>query len=680
MSITGLPQFQYISTKPTIGGDIRQTLTRFQPDGWFNAGASAQPNQYIRFNFRTDGFWDPKTMYINIDIDCSNMPANSVYQIDNSAQSIISHYIARHNNTELIRIHEYDELAAMLYDLHIGSEERDSRVSEGIGRNRASQRQMSTKGNQGTFQPNGIRENPGPPISWPNTWETQYDATWHQSVGIELGNSMNGRSFTNSTWRPWWATQPAYDDNDAIVNTLTLLEGGDVCSYLDMFGMEDNTGMDMGWLDDAQTRPGFTFNGAYWVPVNQLGLGRLNGEASVGTGEAYCSNTVLKPTIKSGLPVYERNTHLTFQIPLLCPIFGALADHGKLLPMRIFDGMQFEFLVNPFAFFVGGGGDLVPKTDPLYNAALYDPATYNYTLTEGNRFRWAITKFEIVVEMIYPTTQDTSTIYGNLDSSGFALDFRTWFLGPKNKYGGGTNLNTQIQINNGFTSMDILAFYFQPADYEIHSHARKHKRISNNLTSMQLRIGNDYFPTLPIQGHAGNIRPDFTSQNQKGNYSEFFVNTMKAFGKWLNTKDNGIINPTNYCLNTVGYNPDDNAVGNILTYAKNTLADMSLFWENQCVPRNIFAFDMEKFDILGGSVKSGWNTMDLRPFDLLIQNDNSPVTYDMCGNTLPTVGGVISNTLANTAFQRPYYMYIWMYYNARITWSPSSGWMSHGRT
>lgn len=47
---------------------------------------------------------------------------------------------------------------------------------------------------------------------------------------------------------------------------------------------------------------------------------------------------------------------------------------------------------------------------------------------------------------------------------------------------------------------------------------------------------------------------------------------------------------------------------------------MPLFHENRVVGKAIYAFDTERFDV-DQSVKSGLNTLAIRPFDLLITSD-----------------------------------------------------------
>jgi hypothetical protein len=277
----------------------------------------------------------------------------------------------------------------------------------------------------------------------------------------------------------------------------------------------------------------------------------------------------------------------------------------------------------------------------------------------------------------------SSSSINNQAASNFSIDFKTWYLGPRNKYPGGDSLSTDIQINNGFDSLCTLVFYFQPADYEVYPFVRKHKRISNNLTYMQLRVGNIYLPSQPIVGHAGNIRPDYTSPTVKGNYSEFYIHTMKAFGKWLKGETCGIINSTNYTLNTVGYDPSQ-ITALMGTDSPHTVLDMSLWFENQIIPRSIFGFDLTRFDSV--NAKSGWDTTRVRPFNLTLKNDNSPVTVYQRGSEisssaarfLPGASNVLK-TVTNIAFPRPYYLYIWLYYDARISYSQGSGWVTEGR-
>lgn len=647
--LSSLSQFNYVHERGHMGNSVRQTQMKFQPQGWYNGGAVAGPNQYIRFDFRSDGFWDPKTVYINIEVDASAMPDFAVYQLDNSAQSLISQYIARINGVELVRHQEYDGSSAFLYDMHIGVNERDSKHCEGAGKHRQVVGQMTNKGSN---------------VSDIGTTV----AATNNSGGISITNVVAAP--LNSLWRPWMQYQGPFND----VNANILGTYGSRQSYMDIYNMEDSQG-----FEPNEIVPGVSFytnTGPYWEATSASGFGRMNTEASVGGYELALSKYILKPTIKSGLCCYERSTRATFNIPLLCPLFGVLAEHGKLLPMKLLEGLEFEFLINPYAFFAVDGGSSPNEARIGTNRILY-PITTSSAANNIARNGWGISKFELSVELSYPDTQTTNQIYSNLNSSGFHLDFKTWFLGPKIKYLGGASLNNTIQINNGFNSLIMIAFYFQPADYEIYNHCRKHKRISQNLTSIQLRLGSEYFPSLPIVGHGGNLRPDYTSSIVKGSYLEFYTHTMKAFGKYFGNNETTLLNPTNFTLNCVGYNPAQN-IG-VMTGPKDNVMGMPLYWENQCIPRCLYAIDLEKFDN-ETTVNSGWNTVNSRPFDLLLSNDNGSMTYQLRGPTSHTSNiDAVSNTISDSSFPRPFYLYIWMYYDARVSWTQSGGWSAEGR-
>lgn len=648
--LSSLPQFNYVHERGHMGNSVRQTQMKFQPQGWYNGGAVAGPNQYIRFDFRSDGFWDPKTVYLNIEVDASAMPDFAVYQLDNSAQSLISQYIARINGVELVRHQEYDGSSAFLYDMHIGVNERDAKHSEGAGKHRQVVGQMTNK-------------------------SSGADGVGTSIVGVvnAMGNTITTITGTptNSSWRPWMQFQLPFCDNNASV-VGPIYSGRQ--SYLDVFNMEDSQS-----FEPHLIYPGIDFysnNGPYWSDTSSCGFGRMNTEASVGGYELALSKYLLKPLVKSGLACYEQSTHATFNIPLLCPLFGVLAEHGKLLPMKLLDGLEFEFLINPFAFFAVSGGSSPNEARLATSRVQYGVGT-TATSTNIARNGWGISKFELSVELSYPDTQTTSQIYNNLNSSGFHLDFKTWFLGPKIKYAAGSSLNNTIQINNGFNSLIMIAFYFQPADYEIYNHCRKHKRISQNLTSIQLRLGSEYFPSLPIVGHGGNLRPDYTSSINKGTYLEFYTNTMKAFGKYFGNNETTLLNPTNFTLNTIGYDPANNTC--LPTAPKDNVMGMPLYWENQCIPRCLYAIDLEKFDN-ETSVNSGWNTVNSRPFDLLLSNDNGSMTCLQRGPVGQSINeGPTSITIGDTAFTRPFYLYIWMYYDAKVTWTSSGGWAAEGR-
>lgn len=673
--------------KPQIGQNVRKIKTRFQPTGWFGGGANAAANQYIRWDFNTNGLWDPKSAYIYIEVDTSTMPAGSIYQLDNSAQSFMGQYISRVNGVELERVQEYDEMAAFLYDMNIGIHERDAKAIEGIGINRHQIQPQITKSYTGTIS--------AVPVGFPAT--TMQNSFADSSGGgfgaVAVGNGSNTTflpslySVPTSTFKPYIGSKNLENDSFLVLNanSATLRGSGgtnlvlpELLSYIDQFNMNDVEGHEPYFVDQTSTIPYVTNLGWAYKPVNDIGHARPCTQSSVGSGEWWCSASTLKPTIKSGLPCYERSVHGNFCVPLLSTLFGSISSHGKLLPMQIFEGLQFEFLLSPYAFFVGAGAyasngtTLLSKHVGVAQSAFNTQSVTNIVPRTG----WQITKMELVVDIYYLDKQSEDAYLNRVNTEGFNLDIKQWYLGPKIKYANGASLNQTIQINNGFNSLNAILFYSQPADYEIYPWCRKHKKISNNITSMQLRIGNEYFPSLPVVGHAGNIRPDYISSQAKGNYVEFYINTMQTFGKFFNLQDDTLLNPTNFTSNHVGYDPTRYGLGTIAN-DQDVCFGSSLFFENQHIPRCMFALDLEKMDI-AGEVRSGWDTTKYRPFDLLLTNDTTPMTMET-GSQYFDGTGITQTVVTNTTFMRPFYLYIWMLYDSRVSWTRGTGWSSEGR-
>lgn len=684
--------------KPQVGKNIRKIKTRFQPTGWFSGGASAQPNQYLRFDFNTDGLWDPRSLYCYIELNTLGMPADCIYQLDNSAQSLIGQFISRVRGVELERVQEYDALAAMLYDLNIGITERDAKAMEGVGTNRTTYQTMQTRASE-SHQPFEVSANVnyGSSNAFVNYLNTSVTpVTYSAPTPTNISNII---SFSNvcGSFKPYIGMKMYMSDSELVTNVSGLKpynnQSGGVLqlpflmNYIDMYNCNDIEGHECYFNSQDTSNAMLSNHGQAYLRVNDYGHTRMT-QTSVGTGEWWASTTIPKNTIKTGLPCYETSAYGNFCIPLLSTLFGSVSTHGKLLPMQAFQGLEFEFLLNPYAFFTGGNSTVACKHNgatsynifPPTTTSTYDPSKNLFASTSGSQIQprtgWQITKFEIVVDVYYLDKPSEENYLNKLNNEGFMLDLKQWYLGPKVKYADGSSLNQTVQINNGFNSLCALAFYFQPADYELYPWCRKQKRISNNLTSIQLRIGNEYFPSLPIVGHAGNIRPDYLSSTVKGNYSEFYINTMQTFGKFYDMKDTTLLNASNFCTNHVGYNPTAFATGN-LNANNDVFLGSSLFFENNHVPRNIFALDLEKID-LTGNIRSGWDTTGTRPFDLLLNNDASPVTIQT-GPITSETGGVITNVITATAFPRPVYLVIWCLYDSRISWNPMEGWKSEGR-
>ena len=126
------PQVLYDTIKP-LGYPTSTKVMRFTPQTGQN---NILPNDVVRFNFNTNGYWDPSTVYINIQVAMdSSFRKGDAIQIDGSASSFISEFIATCKGVELERIQEYDQLANILEDINYSNEQRFTREIQGMGNN-----------------------------------------------------------------------------------------------------------------------------------------------------------------------------------------------------------------------------------------------------------------------------------------------------------------------------------------------------------------------------------------------------------------------------------------------------------------------------------------------------------------------------------------------------------------
>ena len=59
-------------------------------------------------------------------------------------------------------------------------------------------------------------------------------------------------------------------------------------------------------------------------------------------------------------------------------------------------------------------------------------------------------------------------------------------------------------INLSVQSMAAVICIFIANDYQKYTFCRKQFRLSNNITSMQLKFNTNYYPPQPLTGNAGN--------------------------------------------------------------------------------------------------------------------------------------------------------------------------------
>lgn len=67
-------------------------------------------------------------------------------------------------------------------------------------------------------------------------------------------------------------------------------------------------------------------------------------------------------------------------------------------------------------------------------------------------------------------------------------------MGPIYNIQSNVSVTNNWQINNGIPSIKHLFFWFLSQDFETYPYARKNFKLSQNITSMQLKIGSTYIP------------------------------------------------------------------------------------------------------------------------------------------------------------------------------------------
>lgn len=695
-----LPMFRYNEPKGSINAGARTTQVKFYPQGFASFGGGVAPGNYIKFDFRTTGFWDPKSSYIQIEVQPdfnSSSTYTDLFQVDNSAQSIFSQFIVRHQGVELERCNDYDSLCAMLYDMNVGLGARDYQDLQGMGKNRSGAPGTMSNRN-GTMVTVNADHSAATDESLTASTTRLFAVTGTTDSAIVTGNSNVAPHYAR--WKPYLALIAPYSDNKLGSGVAGFLAKAQTTSYLTLFMLEGSEGLQTAFVSDPVTSA-VSFDGYSSCDVASTGYTHAYTEACVGTGEPYMTNgNIPRITIASGVGVWKNPKVLTFVLPLMSPIWGPNSTHGKLLPMRLFQGLEFEFQISPYLFTVNRSNNASLRTATGYDdgTAASDANTFGFAKAlsseMGDRNGWRIKNMTIVTEIINLEEEAEMKVIDRIERGGFNLPFEQWYLCSKIKYSDTQQLNTSIQINHGFDSLKMVSLRAQPADFEKYSWARKHQYISMNLTSLQIRVGNEYIPSTPITGHCGNIRSDIESGTPKGNYTEFLIQTTKAWGKFFNMNDSTLLNPTNYTMNCTPYYIDPlinlSTNGNLIfsittedytsTQAthRNLLNNQGLFHANRAVGRNIISLDTERFD-LETRVRSGINTTLSRPWDLLLQNDSSSLTYfngpigQPAGNTLANgKGGFVYGpstpvTMGLTSFNRPFYLYVWAFYDSSLT-------------
>jgi len=625
-------QVLYDSIKP-LGYPTSTKVMRFTPQTGQN---NILPNDVVRFNFNTNGYWDPSTVYINIQVGMdSSFRKGDAIQIDGSASSFISEFIATCKGVELERIQEYDQLANILEDINYSNEQRFTREIQGMGNNcRAATKSFGGNPTPG-FQHRATGDLQGYSLS------TSYNIGYNPhhvftppvTAGAGVPNSDAMDTFYLSSTRRLNSTLAVYNQ---IGSTSTLEPVG---AWIMTIPLLKNIYGLSGLSDFPQNAAGANINWNSRVNYPHGGFHDvLNNDLTQGCFEPALIRGIGIPIMINGRIQHELCEKRSFSIPIYSGIFGSLMQKRdlKYLPMQALQDLTLEFRINPNAVFTSGYSYLnnADATDLLLNV--------NASTHALLQRKFVITKFEIVAEMLFFDQKVDALIQNQLSSNdGVIFHTESWMLGPITSLPPLTTPSGNYQLNMGFESLKKICVTFLPANPL--PYTRKLHRISNGVTSMQLRIGMDLYPTYPIKGHSG-CAAGYPSTFAFDNNNEYLISLYKAFGKWNNILEDCSINNINFSVNqrtTIG--GADVLVTNASTLpaqvgtSQRCTSALSMFYNNIEKGKAIYAIDLEGLGDDEGVI-SGLNTTVNKPIEIIFTSDSSSsfVEFRDVANQVPT--------------------------------------------
>ena len=626
------PQVLYDSVKP-IGYPTQTKIMRFSPQ---TGQGNIQPNDIVRFNFSTSGYWDPSTVYISmtVQLDPSFRKYDAI-QIDGSASSFISEFIATCKGVELERIQEYDQLANILEDLNYSNEQRFCRDIQGLGNNsRASTKSWgahptSTYGLRSEGEFRSLTSLAAPKYFYQG-WNpfTSTPANFQQESVQRFYDNTDPYLIFNSTRK----LDPALVINNVIRTTQTPET---VNPFLPQMILFKNI---LGMPGPIRTFPNSNNNTTEGVGYHStLGCHDIiNNDLTQGCFEPVLCRGLGLNTMIDGRLQAESLEKRTFAIPLYSGIFGQLMEKHdlKYLPMSALQDLMLEFRINPFAVFTSGYSYLKAGSDTVEDS-------YSAVLTSHAELqrKFVITKFEIVCEMLSFDARVDTLIQNQLSSSdGVIFPTQSWMLGPIFSLPAGQVPSGNYQLNMGFESLKKICITFLSPTTK--PFQRKLGRFSGGITSLQLRIGMELYPSQPIKGHSGTAGGTPTTYIHDNN-NEYLIALYKAFGKFNNYDEDCSINSVNFALNIRHSDATMGSGGNLwVSDADRTMLVSSfnafglpLLHQNLMKGKAIYALDLEG---LGDDkrVTSGLNTNLNRPIEIVFTGDSSNPASSPFGFTL----------------------------------------------
>jgi hypothetical protein len=117
---------------------------------------------------------------------------------------------------------------------------------------------------------------------------------------------------------------------------------------------------------------------------------------------------------------------------------------------------------------------------------------------------WLISSFQWVWHLYtFSDAEITQSIQTKL-YAGIKISTNLWELASQYQLPNGSYARNNYQIASNVTSLAELFFVFISNEYQSKSFCRKQFRLSNGVTSFQLKANGNYYPLQPIIGNAGN--------------------------------------------------------------------------------------------------------------------------------------------------------------------------------
>lgn len=549
----------------------RTKLWEFLPMGSFNGTIGS--SDIIRFNIKSDEFWDSYSTFIEISIDVSQnayiandaVLTNKLLQLDSSAQSFFQTLVIYDNNEELERIMQYDTLACMLKDITSDTSDRYAKDYEGLGGcyNTSFYSTVSS-----TAQAPRVNDTLYKSLKF---WQPNDNQFIYQDANNALALGSNNGLFYTTANHVANNTQSAFVPYANRVAT-TYAGAGNVLEWCNDFSYQWPTGY-------LQPTPPNTDPLVVGIPNAYNPAFGCNGF------EPIFSSVVPQRYMSQGLVRAGQITTATFQVPLMSAIFGALLPLNcyKLIPIKYFRDLVFEFTMNPYALF-----------------------TSFFSTTVAAR-SYIVKSLKIKTELVNIQDRDMLNAIDALYSAGIKIPTQQWSMGPLYPISNG-QVPPTLQVNLGFESLRDILFCFLPNDYTANSGCRKQYRLSMNITSLQIKVGTEYYPQLAIQGNGGNNLGTVVN-------NEFIKHLMKSFGKHIGYSPSGI-NPHNFAINCRAFDP--NTTDTLFTGN----AQIGHFEENRVIGKAVYSLNLDALNY-DNRMLSGLSTTNAKPFEILLGYDSS---------------------------------------------------------